>query len=159
MGALQAAKPAAFPSQAGSDSRQERSPDADAGRTLTPRSAGPAQTEVSEQLRSAIALIRRLIGSNRESLELAKELMLAQEVADLQSARMHLAIDDAAASPGDMDATEEAVAAVAAAEKATAAEVILARSWGMHLGEVYSVVEVAEATIERLQEASSADLD
>jgi hypothetical protein len=111
-----------------------------------------------EQLRSAITLIRRLIGSNRESFELAKDLMLAQEVADLQSARMHSAIDAAAASPGDTRATEEAVAAVAAAEKASMAEVILAKSWGVHLGEVYSLLEVAETSIERFQETFEADL-
>src|SRR5690242_10774592 len=90
-----------------------------------------------EQLRSALSLVRQLINSNQRSLQLAKQLMLAQEIADISAGRMDRAIDAAAASEGDADAIEEAVVAVAATQKASIAELTLSKSWGIHLGEVF----------------------
>jgi hypothetical protein len=109
------------------------------------------EVPAAEQLRNAAELVRQLIRANERSLQLAKELMLAHEIADISASRMDTAIDAAAASEGDARAIEEAVAAVAATEKAGIAELTLSKSWGIHLGEVFRLVEVAEAELEQLE--------
>lgn len=116
------------------------------------RAGGPQQTiaELRDQVRSSVLLIQQLVRANMQSLELARQLMLAQEVADLLTDRMHPAIDAAAASAGNEDAIDEAVAAVAAAEQASVAELTLSKSWGVHLGEVHRLIEVAQGLVERL---------
>ncbi len=103
----------------------------------------------------ALSLVRRLIRSNLDSLNLAKDLMLAQEVADVHTARMDHAIERAAASAGDQTAIDRAVAIVTAAEHAHVAELTLAKAWGIHLGEVHRLVEVAGALLERLSPAAN----
>lgn len=111
----------------------------------------PYEPTAVEQLHAAVTLIRQLIRANERSLQLAKELMLAHEIADISATRMDRAIDAAAESEGDARAIEEAVAAVAATEKASVAELTLSKSWGIHLGEMFRLVEVAEAELERLE--------
>jgi hypothetical protein len=98
----------------------------------------------------ALSLMRQLIRSNLDSLDLAKDLMLAQEVADIHTARMDHAIEHAAASEGDQAAVDRAVAAATAAEHAHVAELTLGKAWGIHLGEVHRLVEVAGALVDRL---------
>jgi hypothetical protein len=77
-----------------------------------------------------------LVTSNLECVRLAKDLMLAQEVADLHETRAEQAIDEAAQA-GDEDAIDEAVAAVAVAAQANAAEAMAASSWGAHVERVH----------------------
>ena len=87
-------------------------------------------------MRIALGLLRRLMRSNVRSMQIAKDLMLAQDLADLHFSNVGPAIDAAAVSGGDQDAIDRAIDAVAAAELADAEEFALSREWGAHCGAV-----------------------
>lgn len=103
----------------------------------------------AENADALLVLVRRLIGSNLKSVRLAKDLLLAQELADLQRSQAEPAIDLAAWSEGDSLASERAVDAVAAAERADEAEFGLSREWAAHCCNVYALTELAEEVLER----------
>jgi predicted alpha/beta superfamily hydrolase len=104
---------------------------------------------------SAVALLEELAHSNLESLEIAKRLMRAQEVADAESARANQAIDHAAEAVGHTEAVDAAVAAVQAAERASEAEQALTYSWAVHRCQVGRLTEAARVLTQRLPPADA----
>jgi hypothetical protein len=107
-------------------------------------------------------LVRRLIRSNLDSIHLSKELLAAQEVADLRAARVASAIDDAAGSDADPLAIDAAVSAAVEAEDAKAQELSLSTAWARQRVEVYELAVSAITLLSQLPgqaEANAAILE
>ena len=97
-------------------------------------------------------LIERLVAANLQSLQLAKRLMRAQEVADAESVRAERAVDRAVAH-GDPAAIDAAVDAVRASDMATASEERLSYRWAVHRCEVARLTQSARQLLRRGLEA------
>lgn len=104
-------------------------------------------------------LVRRLIRSNLDSIHLSKELLAAQEVADLRAARVGSAIDDAAASDADPSAIDAAVCAAVQAEDAKAQELTLSTAWARQRVEVYELAISAISLLSRLPGQAEANAE
>jgi hypothetical protein len=117
------------------------------------------QAEALAELDPLLALVRRLVRSNLDSLQIAKELLAAQEVADLHAARVASAIDAAAACADDPLAIDEAVFAAADAEEANAQESNLSTEWTTHRVEVYELVAATAQLLGNLPGPAEANAD
>jgi hypothetical protein len=104
-----------------------------------------------QRLTVALSLVRRLAHSNLQSLQIAKQLMVAQDLAELRTGRARWAIDHAADSGGDPEAIDNAVAAVAAAERAEADERALALAWALHRSEVSKLTDMASEMVDETE--------
>lgn len=111
--------------------------------TVDCRLSEAGQSAAAEELRVARRLVRRLATTNVRSVQIAKDLLLAQQLADLHNAKVEPAIDAAAGSGGDPAAIDRAVEMVSVAERAEEQEFAISREWATHCGEVFSLVEVA----------------
>ncbi|HWE11673.1 MAG TPA: hypothetical protein VG325_20165 [Solirubrobacteraceae bacterium] len=100
-----------------------------------------AQAAVSGQLVSALTLLRQMVGSNMKTLQIARQLMLAQDLAERHRSRVGPVVDEAAASGGEHDAIERAVRTVAAADAADEEEWALSQEWASHIYEVNMLTE------------------
>jgi hypothetical protein len=97
-----------------------------------------------ELLQLAFELVRELAGSNIRSLELASQLTLTKEFADVRWAQAHAAIDRAAASEGDPGEIDRTMTIVSGAQQADEDRVQATSLWAIHRGEVHRLVEFAE---------------
>ena len=95
-------------------------------------------------LREAHAIILTLIDAHHESVRLAKQLMLAQELADLHEARANQALAVAAADPADTDAIDHALRASELFESADEDEARLSAHWGEHLIQIAQLIALVE---------------
>ena len=104
-----------------------------------PRAARTASRGTSREF----ALIAELVAANIDGLQLARELMVAQEAADDLEYAAGRAIDYAAAFPDDAQAAEMAVATVSAADEAGDAELVASINWAGHMARVERLVDAA----------------
>jgi hypothetical protein len=111
--------------------------------------AGCAQSAVEDELISALTLLRQMVCSNMQTLQIARQLMLAQDLAERHRSRVGPAVDEAAASAGDLDAIEHAVGAVAAADAADEEEWTLSQVWGTHIQDVHELAEQVDGLFAR----------
>ena len=103
-----------------------------------------ADSPSSEQLSSLFGLLKELACSNLESLRLAKELMVAQELADECEARAVSAAPMAAACGAEAQAIKRAAAEAAAIERLNEEELRLSQAWALHRREVHRLVAAAD---------------
>jgi hypothetical protein len=105
--------------------------------------AGQPTVELLEA-RSAIAV---LTAAHRQSLRLARELLVAQELADAQEHRADLAIAAAIANPCDSGAIDRAVRRVDLSEAAYDDEGRATERWGQHVLHVYGLLAATERLV------------
>jgi hypothetical protein len=104
----------------------------------------PAPAAVADELVAALTLLRRMVGSNMKTLQIARQLMLAQDLAERHRSRVGPAVDEAAASDCDPDVIERAVRAVAVADAADEDEWALSQEWATHIYDVHRLTEQAD---------------
>lgn len=108
----------------------------------------------TEDLEAAVSLLRELVDSNRESVLLARRLLMAQELATAQSAGVEEELETAARSGGDGVAIERALEVFAAAQRAEQEELALSAQWGAHRQRVAAQTGAAEQMLVRMQRLS-----
>jgi hypothetical protein len=115
-------------------------------------------TQTADELVSALALLRRMVDSQMQTLKIARQLMLAQDLAERHRSRVGSAVDEAAASDGDEEAIERAVRAVAIADAAADDEWALSREWAAHVCEVHDLAQLADKLFARSEIALQTDI-
>lgn len=90
-------------------------------------------------------MIEALVSAHLEGFALARELMLAQELADVQEQRAYNAVALAAMDPDDQRAIEQAIESSALAELADEHEMQAAARWGEHVIRTHRLLLRAEA--------------
>jgi hypothetical protein len=98
----------------------------------------------SDPIRQARGIVRALVQAHRESVTLARQLMLAQEFADHHEEQANQAIATAAAHPSDLDAVHAAIEAADHAEHANEDEVLASEAWAEHLMRVAELIAAVE---------------
>jgi hypothetical protein len=110
----------------------------------TSASSNGAEPPSAAELLKARREIAVLAAAHRESLRIAKELLIAQELADAQEHRTDLAIAAAIANPRDSDAIDRAARSAALSEAAYDDERRATERWGGHLLHVHALLAEAE---------------
>jgi hypothetical protein len=117
----------------------------------------PPTIDLADELVSALELLRQIVGSQIRTLQIARQLMLAQDLAERHRSRVGPAVDEAAGSDGDPDAIERAVRAVAVADAAAKDEWTLSQEWAEHICQVHRLGELAEELFARSRIALQTD--
>lgn len=92
----------------------------------------------------ALALLRKMMGASMRSLQVGRQLMLAQDLALRHRQLADARIEAAAASGGDLRAIQQAVEASRAADLSDEQEWALSREWGAQMLHVHALVDLAE---------------
>jgi len=107
-------------------------------------SSNGVEPPAAVELLKARGEIAVLAAAHRQSLRIAKELLIAQELADAQEHRTDLAIAAAIANRSDAEAIDRAVRSAALSEAAYDDERRVTERWGRHLLYVYGLLAAAE---------------
>jgi hypothetical protein len=107
-------------------------------------SSNGAEPAAAGELLKARREIAVLAAAHRQSLRIAKELLIAQELADAQEHRTDLAIADAIANRSDSEAIDRAVRSAAQSEAAYDDERRATERWAGHLLYVHGLLAAAE---------------
>jgi hypothetical protein len=107
-------------------------------------SSNGVEPSAAVELLKARSEIAVLAAAHRQSLRIAKELLIAQELADAQEHRTDQAIAAAIANRSDSEAIDRAVRSAALSEAAYDDERRATERWGRHLLYVYGLLATAE---------------
>jgi hypothetical protein len=103
---------------------------------------------LSSQLEDARALITALVSAHRTGLRIARDLLVAREMAERLEAEVDAALSELDGRADDDPGVDTVMSAVAAFEMARDDEASAARRWSGHLLAVRALIAAGERTLE-----------